>query len=125
MTEAEIKKLYYSIGEVSELLGVVQHVLRYWETEFKELAPRKNRAGKRLYRESDIETLRQIKRLLYEERYTIEGARRQLRMQATGYRHQQSAISNQQSAEDSESQVEKLQEIRKGLLELKDLIVIK
>ena len=72
------KKLYYRIGEVCKILGVEAHVLRYWETEFPSLAPRKSKAGQRVYRPKDIELLLAIRRLLYEERFTIAGARRQL-----------------------------------------------
>ena len=73
-----IKKLYYSIGEVSQLTGLEQHVLRYWETEFPELKPQKNRAGRRIYTRADIDFIERIKRLLKEEKYTIEGARQAL-----------------------------------------------
>lgn len=78
--DADIKKLYYSIGEVSERTGLKQYVLRYWETEFPTLRPQKNRAGNRIYREKDLEMILKIKDLLYNQKYTIEGARRQLRM---------------------------------------------
>ena len=71
-------KLYFRIGEVSRLLGVEPHVLRYWETEFPALRPKKGGTGQRLYRRKDVETALEIKRLLYERRYTIEGARRHL-----------------------------------------------
>ena len=70
-----IKKLYYSIGEVAELLGEEPHVLRYWEMEFKQLAPKKNRAGNRVYTEHDLEVLHEIQRLLRIDKFTIEGAR--------------------------------------------------
>ncbi len=78
MPDPEIQKLYYSIGEVSRLTGLDAHVLRYWESEFRELSPRKNRGGKRLYREGDIKLLLQIRELLYDKRFTIEGARKAL-----------------------------------------------
>jgi len=78
MGQSQIKKLYHSIGEVAEMLGVEPHVLRYWETEFGQLRPRKNKAGRRVYRDSDIELLHVIQRLLKEDKYTIEGARRVL-----------------------------------------------
>ncbi len=71
-------KLYYSITEVAELTNVKPHVLRYWETEFKALRPKKNRAGNRIYRANDIKLIEQIKELLYEEGYTIAGARKKL-----------------------------------------------
>jgi DNA-binding transcriptional MerR regulator len=72
------KKLYYKIGEVCELLGVEPHVLRYWETEFASLSPPKSKSGQRTYRPKDIELLLRIRKLLYEDGYTIAGARKQL-----------------------------------------------
>src|SRR6266436_3469092 len=71
-------KLYFKIGEVSELLGVEPYVLRYWETEFAVLSPKKSGTGHRLYRRKDVELLLRIRRLLYEKRFTIEGARQTL-----------------------------------------------
>ena len=70
-----IRKLYHSIREVSDLTGLKPHVLRYWETEFSELHPKKNRAGNRVYTDRDIDIVRAIQRLTREERYTIDGAR--------------------------------------------------
>ena len=70
-----MKKMYYSISEVGTMLGLAPHVLRYWETEFPWLRPRKNRAGARVYRDSDIEMIREIQELLYVQRFTVEGAR--------------------------------------------------
>ena len=75
----KVKKLYYSIGEVSELTGLKSYVLRYWETEFSQLKPPKNRAGNRTYRQKDIDLLLEIKDLLYNKKYTIDGARSVLR----------------------------------------------
>ena len=72
------KKEYYSIGEVCEITGLKPHVLRYWETQFRGLAPVKNRAGNRAYRKKEIEMVQLIKELLYERKYTIEGARQKL-----------------------------------------------
>jgi DNA-binding transcriptional MerR regulator len=69
-------KLYRSISEVSEMVGVKPHVLRYWETQFSMLRPRKNRAGNRMYRPEELKLLMRIKELLYQRRYTIAGARR-------------------------------------------------
>lgn len=77
-------KLFYRIGEVADLTGVQPYVLRYWESEFKLLRPRKNRAGQRVYRRQDLDLVRRIKRLLYEERLTLEGAKRRLRQEARG-----------------------------------------
>jgi DNA-binding transcriptional MerR regulator len=75
-------KLYFKIGEVSELLGVEAYVLRYWETEFPVLSPKKSGTGHRLYRRKDVELLLRIKHLLYEKRFTIEGARQTLHSEA-------------------------------------------
>ena len=72
------EKMYRSISEVSDLLDVRPHVLRYWETQFSMLRPRKNRAGNRMYRPEEIKLLYAIKNLLYDRRYTIEGAKRSL-----------------------------------------------
>ncbi len=71
-------KLYRSISEVSDMLDVKPHVLRYWETQFSMLRPKKNRAGNRMYRPDEVKLLLRIKDLLYDRRYTIEGARRTL-----------------------------------------------
>lgn len=79
MEETEIKRLYYPISEVSRITGLKAYVLRYWETEFPELRPTKNRAGNRTYRKGDIRTIFLIKKLLYHEKYTIEGARQRLK----------------------------------------------
>ena len=76
-TESD-SKLYRSISEVAELVGVKQHVLRYWETQFSMLRPRKNRAGNRMYRPDEVKLLLRIRELLYGRRYTIAGARRSL-----------------------------------------------
>ncbi len=75
-------KLYFKIGEVSELLGVEPYVLRYWESEFPALSPKKSGTGHRLYRRKDVELLLRIKSLLYERRFTIEGARQSLQAEA-------------------------------------------
>jgi len=72
------EKLFFKIGEVCELAGVQAHVLRYWESEFAMLAPQKNRAGQRVYRKRDVEIALRIKELLYEDQYTIAGAKKRL-----------------------------------------------
>ena len=79
-------KLYFKIGEVSELLGVEPYVLRYWETEFPVLSPKKSGTGHRLYRRKDVELLLRIKHLLYEKRFTIEGARQSLQAEGRASR---------------------------------------
>ena len=72
-------KLYFTIGEVSRITGLPASVLRYWETEFNGIRPPRNRAGKRIYRQSEIDRILRIKKLLYEDRFTIEGARNLLK----------------------------------------------
>jgi DNA-binding transcriptional MerR regulator len=72
------EKLYYRIGEVEQIASVPAYVLRYWESEFKLLRPRKNPAGQRLYRPRDLELVQRIKALLYDERLTLEGAKKRL-----------------------------------------------
>lgn len=76
MRDLSIKKLYYSISEVSKLTDIEQYVLRYWETEFEQLTPQKNRAGNRIYTNKDIRLILYIKELLREKKYTIEGAKK-------------------------------------------------
>ena len=76
MKDLSIKKLYYSISEVSKLTNIEQYVLRYWETEFEQLKPQKNRAGNRIYTNKDIQLILHIKTLLRERKYTIEGAKK-------------------------------------------------
>lgn len=72
------EKLYFKIGEVCDLVGVQAHVLRYWETEFPQLSPQKNRSGQRSYRRKDVEISLRIKELLYDDMFTIAGARKRL-----------------------------------------------
>ncbi len=85
MREVEpiVKRTYYSIGEVSELAGLKPHVLRYWETQFDILSPTK-RGGSRVYRMKEIETVLLVKHLLYEKRFTIAGAKKELRKMREG-----------------------------------------
>ena len=107
-------KLYFKIGEVSELLGVEPYVLRYWETEFPVLAPKKSGTGHRLYRRKDVELLLRIKHLLYEKRFTIEGARQTLQAEGPGPKAGRAPKQAQQElfAEDP------LPEIRRELAEI-------
>ncbi len=109
MSDRKIPKLYYSISDVSKLTDVEAHVLRYWETEFSALSPRKNRSGKRLYREGDIELILRIKELLYNQRFTIEGARRKLK-------------EPDETPDTGESTTDELDSLRDGLLELKRIL---
>ncbi|MBD3234022.1 MAG: MerR family transcriptional regulator [candidate division Zixibacteria bacterium] len=73
------EKLYYSISEVAEMTGLEAHVLRFWEKEFPQLRPKKNRSGNRIYQAKDIEIISTIKKLLYDDGYTIQGARNMIK----------------------------------------------
>lgn len=75
-------KLFYKISEVSKITGVETYVLRYWETEFPTLSPRKNKGGQRVYEQKDIDSVLKIKKMLYEEGFTIAGARKRLQEQS-------------------------------------------
>ena len=105
MNEAEAKaletpeipdKLYFRIGEVSRLLGVPAYVLRFWETEFPALAPKKSGSGHRLYRRKEVALLLEIKQLLYDKRYTIEGARKHLQGRGKPGRRERGSKTEQQ-----------------------------
>ena len=78
------EKLFFKIGEVCDITGIQAHVLRYWESEFPMLAPQKNRAGQRTYRKRDVEMVLRIKELLYEDQYTIAGAKKRLTNEIRG-----------------------------------------
>jgi DNA-binding transcriptional MerR regulator len=110
-------KLYFKIGEVSEILGVEPYVLRYWETEFPQLSPKKSGTGHRLYRRKDVELLLRIKHLLYEERFTIEGARQSLRCAAADPKA--SAV---RSGQQSLFPEDPLPEIRRELAEILNIL---
>jgi len=110
-----IKKLYYSIREVSELTGVESHVLRFWEKEFSQLNPRRGRSGNRAYTERNIKVILAIKDLLYAQKYTIQGAVERLKIDRSLWENR--------SIEDATSNIENpLVELRRMLLELKQLI---
>jgi len=110
-------KLYFKIGEVADLLGVEPYVLRYWETEFTQLTPKKSGTGHRLYRRKDVELLLRIKHLLYEKRFTIEGARQSLQ---TGGK-QAKARSPKRGQQELFSE-DRLPEIRRELTEILQLL---
>jgi len=78
-----MEKLYYKIGEVSKITGVEPYILRYWEQEFKLLKPIRTKTNQRLYQKRDIESILKIKKMLYEERFTIAGAKKRLRQEST------------------------------------------
>lgn len=77
-------KFYFKIGEVSEIVGVAPYVLRFWETEFRQIKPKRNPSGQRAYRKQDVALLLRIKHLLYDKKFTIEGARQHLRKKSGG-----------------------------------------
>ena len=106
-------RLYYSITEVAGMTGVRPHVLRYWETEFKALRPKKNRAGNRIYRAGDIKLIQMIKKLLYEDGFTIAGARRKLPQAKS----EPVAKPAKRSKRD-----ELLEALKKDLLEMKEIL---
>jgi DNA-binding transcriptional MerR regulator len=111
MKEAEVSipdKLFFKIGEVSELLGLPSHVLRFWETEFKRIKPKRTPSGQRLYRKNDVVFILRIKHLLYEKGFTISGARQHLR--------------NQQSITEALSRNLTIGELRHELEQIRDLI---
>ena len=120
MEARDIKKLYYSISEVSEITELKQYVLRYWETEFSQLKPSKNRAGNRIYRSHDIDLLIQIKSLLYERKFTIKGAQQYLKNPSMKTRQ---TITKRKIFKLSNSlDIQTLKDLRQGLGDLIKLI---
>src|SRR5580704_10151477 len=113
-------KLYFKIGEVSDLLGVEPYVLRYWETEFAVLSPKKSGTGHRLYRRKDVELLLRIKHLLYDKKFTIEGARQTLHEESRGpkARAAKAAATVQRDLFSAEA----LPEIRRELADILDIL---
>lgn len=120
-------KLYYKIGEVAKFTGVKTHVLRYWETEFKAIRPNKSRSNQRLYRKQDVELILHLKDLLYNQGFTIAGARKKLREKPASNRTEsapkpaaKSAAEGQLALPLSESvDLKLLKEIREDILQLK------
>lgn len=115
-------KLYFKIGEVSELIGVKPYVLRYWETEFRDIAPVKSRTQQRLYRKQDVELIFKIKDLLYNQRFTINGARQKLKDENKRSRFESQKESNQLGlglADDSVIAVGSLKEVLNSLKVIK------
>ena len=113
-------KLYFRIGEVSRVSGVKQHVLRYWETEFSGISPKKSGSGHRLYRRKDVELILEIKGLLYEERFTIEGARKYLQQKSKRISTKKTDGSGQDQLFDSPTAA--LDAMRKELREILQLL---
>jgi DNA-binding transcriptional MerR regulator len=112
-------KMYYSISEVSEMTGVKPHVLRYWETEFPTLRPKKNRAGNRNYRPKEIKAILVIRDLLYKEKFTISGARKKLQEH---YGNPDPIIKQMQIPFSDPQARHALLQIREELEELRDLL---
>jgi DNA-binding transcriptional MerR regulator len=110
-------KLYFKIGEVSELLGVEPYVLRYWESEFPVLSPKKSGTGHRLYRRKDVELLLRIKHLLRDKRYTIEGARQSLHAEAKAPKRRAPKLAQQELFS-----VDPLPEIRRELADILQIL---
>lgn len=107
------KKDYYSIGEVAAITEIATYVLRFWETEFSELKPSKNYKGHRYYTNEDIEIAKIIKRLMHEEKYTLEGARKKIK----------EILSNKESiSTNNQKQIELLKKIKEGLLDILTLL---
>ncbi len=123
-------KLYYRIGEVSKITGVKPYVLRYWESEFRWMAPQKSRSKQRLYRRKDIEVILLIRQLLHEQRYTIAGARKHLRELGIGGALAEAAEESAREAEASASNpvfsttdsVEAFQAVRSELLAIREML---
>jgi len=111
-------KLYFRIGEVSDLVGVEPYVLRYWETEFPSVGPKKSGTGHRMYKRKEVELLLKIKYLLYEKKYTIEGARLYLQGESKMGKRKKTAKVEQRELFSADP----LPEIRKELVAILDLL---
>ena len=120
MEARDIKKLYYSISEVSDITTLKQYVLRYWETEFSQLNPKKNSAGNRIYRSNDIDLILEIKSLLYDRKFTIKGAKLHLKRNESTINSKLS--SNKIVNINNNSNINTLKKIKQSLQELNILI---
>ncbi len=119
-----VRKVYYSISEVCRLTGLEPHVLRYWESEFSQLRPKKNRAGNRAYREKDIELICYIKHLLYEEKFTIPGAKKKLLEGKSAENTEQPKAEVQQSESENDAAPEPVNTISQVKSELNDILAM-
>jgi len=120
MEAREIIKLYYSISEVSEITGLKQYVLRYWETEFSQLKPNKNSAGNRTYRSHDVDLILDIKSLLYDRKFTIKGAKQHLK--ASSKDTQPVSYTNKIVKLSNTLDIPTLKKLKNGLNELIELL---
>lgn len=107
-------KSFFRIGEVSRILGVEPHVVRFWESEFRSVKPIRSKSDQRIYRRKDLETLLNIKKLLYEEKFTIEGARRQLTLARPK--------KNQPAPDDQDVSDRRLRELKRDLIAIRKII---
>ena len=121
MQAREVKKLYYSIGEISQKTGLKQYVLRYWETEFSHIKPSKNRAGNRIYKESDYDNIRELKDLLHNRKFTIKGAKQYLKDREAKASSSSSADSNTLKLIDT-LDIKTLKNIQKSLNDLLSIL---
>ena len=119
MEAKDIKKLYYSISEVSEITALKQYVLRYWETEFSQLKPSKNQAGNRIYRSHDIDMISRIKSLLYDRKFTIKGAKQHLKDSSDEAKQ---VIPNKKIIKLGSLDIKTLKDLKQGLDDLIKLI---
>ena len=120
-----IKKLYYSIGEVAETVGLKPHVLRYWESEFSILSPSKNRAGNRIYKDKDILLVRFIKDLLYNKKFTIEGAKQKLsnlKKKELDHFERNQALGNKKPPKEVDRYKDAITKIKHGLKDILELL---
>ena len=126
MQKAIPNKLFFKIGEVCEITDTQPYVLRYWESEFPSLAPAKNSSGQRIYRRRDIETVMRIKQLLYEEGFTIAGAKKRLEAEMSGRADSPAPVTPPPSADTPPAQDDKsrqaLLEVRAQLREILTLL---
>ena len=119
MALKKVKKLYYSIGDVSEMTNLKQYVLRYWETEFSILSPTKNSAGNRTYKDVDIKVIKEIQNLLYKRKFTIKGAKQYLKDKYSN----KNKIDNIINIDTNKSiDQNMLLNLKKGLLDIIDII---
>ena len=122
MDKAIPNKLFFKIGEVCEITDTQPYVLRYWESEFPALAPAKNSSGQRIYRRKDIETVLRIKQLLYDEGFTIAGAKKKLEAEASGQGPTPGSLADQAAGEGDDKTRDVLFEVKDQLRELLTLL---
>lgn len=110
------QRLFFKIGDVAELVGVKPYVLRYWETEFPMISPQKSDSGQRVYRRADVEIVLIIKKLLYQERYSIEGARKRIKELRAEVRSGQSAKAEAKASASESTESAEMQVARKAAM---------